>query len=141
LPPPPGVFDEAEAQSIDRMLMCPICPGESIDQSQVELAKQMRQRVREMLAQGTTRQQVLDFFVERYGPTVLAAPPKSGLNLLAWVLPVALVAAALAGGFLALRAMRRGNPEPVLDPYLAAVDARLSSSNLAEGQGRPDNNG
>ncbi|MBM3943172.1 MAG: cytochrome c-type biogenesis protein CcmH [SAR202 cluster bacterium] len=141
MPPPPGVFDEAEAQSIDRMLMCPICPGESIDQSQVELAKQMRQRVREMLAQGTTRQQVLDFFVERYGPTVLAAPPKSGLNLLAWVLPVALVAAALAGGFLALRAMRRGNPEPVLDPYLAAVDARLSSSNLAEGQGRPDNNG
>ncbi|HLF04079.1 MAG TPA: cytochrome c-type biogenesis protein CcmH, partial [Dehalococcoidia bacterium] len=128
-------YDEAEAQAIDRMLMCPVCPGETIDQAQVELARQMRLRVREMLGQGASRQEVLDFFVARYGAEVLAAPPKSGFNLVAWVLPALAVPAALAGGFFALRAMRRRpdlslGPVPqrdaALDPFLAKVDQELA---------------
>ena len=85
---PQGTYDEAEAQGIDEMLMCPVCPAESIDQAQVPLARQMRQRVREMLAEGASRQDILDYFADRYGQNVLASPPKSGFNLLAWVLPV-----------------------------------------------------
>ncbi|MEK7806332.1 MAG: cytochrome c-type biogenesis protein CcmH, partial [Chloroflexota bacterium] len=77
-------YDESEAYAIDRMLMCPICAGQTIDQSQSALAGQMRRLVREMLAQGETREEVLEFFAERYGQKVLAAPPKSGANLLAW---------------------------------------------------------
>ena len=128
-------YDEAEAQAIDRMLMCPVCPGETIDQAQVELARQMRLRVREMLGQGASRQEVLDFFVARYGAEVLAAPPKSGFNLVAWVLPALAVPAALAGGFFALGAMRRRpdlslGPVPqrdaALDPFLAKVDQELA---------------
>jgi cytochrome c-type biogenesis protein CcmH len=134
-PPAPTLaqspYDEAQAQAIDRMLMCPVCPGETIDQSQVELARQMRQRVREMLAQGAARQEVLDFFVARYGVEVLAAPPKTGFNLVAWLLPALAVPAALAAGLLALRAMRRRpsaaedstpSRDAGLDPYLAEVD-------------------
>ena len=49
--PDPG-YDEEEALSIDRMLICPVCPAETIDQAQVELSKQMRRIVREMLAEG-----------------------------------------------------------------------------------------
>jgi cytochrome c-type biogenesis protein CcmH len=117
------------------MLMCPVCPGETIDQSQVELARQMRLRVREMLGQGATRQEVLDFFVDRYGVEVLAAPPKSGFNLVAWILPALAVPAALAAGFLALRAMRRRSdpspgigppPDAGLDPFLEKVDQELA---------------
>jgi cytochrome c-type biogenesis protein CcmH len=128
-------YDEAVALAIDRMLMCPVCPGETIDQSQVELARQMRLRVREMLGQGATRQEVLDFFVDRYGVEVLAAPPKSGFNLVAWILPALAVPAALAAGFLALRAMRRRpgsspgvgpQPDAGLDPYLEKVDRELA---------------
>jgi cytochrome c-type biogenesis protein CcmH len=128
-------YDEAEAQAIDRMLMCPVCPGETIDQSQVELARQMRLRVREMLAQGASRQQVLDFFVSRYGVEILAAPPKSGFNLVAWVFPALAVPLALAGGLLALRAMRRRpalelesvpRSDAGLDPFLARVDQELT---------------
>lgn len=131
-------YDEAEAQAIDRMLMCPVCPAESIDQAQVPLARQMRQRVREMLAAGAGRQEILDWFAERYGMGVLAAPPKTGLNLLAWTLPVIGVLAALVVGGLAIRAMtgRRRDaateeesatiPEGELEPYLAAVDRSLS---------------
>ena len=132
-----GTYDEAEAQTIDRMLMCPVCPAQTIDQTEVPLAKQMRAQVRELLADGATRKEVLDWFSapERYGPGVLAEPPRSGLNLIAWIVPGVIVVAGLAGGLLTLRAMRSrtdGNPPAAdresdeLQPYLAAVDRDLS---------------
>ncbi|MCY3692308.1 MAG: cytochrome c-type biogenesis protein CcmH [Chloroflexota bacterium] len=132
-----GVYDEAEAQAIDRMLMCPVCPAQTIDQTEVPLAKQMRAQVRELLAGGATRKEVLDWFAapERYGPSVLAEPPRSGFYLIAWIVPGVIVVAGLVGGLLTLRAMRRradDNPsEPTgetddLQPYLAAVDRDLA---------------
>ncbi len=134
-----GGYDEAEAQAIDRMLMCPVCPAQTIDQTEVPLAKQMRAQVREMLAEGATRGEVLAWFSapERYGPGVLAEPPRSGLNLIAWIVPGVIIVAALGGGVLTLRAMRRGNGDGGRDgsggdeaagdlrAYLAAVDRDL----------------
>jgi cytochrome c-type biogenesis protein CcmH len=127
---------EEAAQGIDKSLMCPVCPSETIDQSQVEIAKQMRVMVREQLAQGESRATILQFFVDRYGPGVLAEPPRSGFNLLVWVIPpVALLA---GGGILAMvmRGMRRGQqkdteddekalPTQDLEPYLAMVDQEI----------------
>jgi cytochrome c-type biogenesis protein CcmH len=136
-PGPDLPYNEAEAQAIDRMIMCPVCPAESIDQAQVPLARQMRQIVRDMLAQGATREEILDFFAQRYGQDVLAAPPKSGLNLIAWIFPLAGVAAALGAGALVLQAMsarRADGPatappgEDDLEPYLEMVDRELSLS-------------
>lgn len=148
--PGPG-YDEAEAQAIDRMLMCPVCPAESIDQAQVPLARQMRQRVREMLAEGASRQEILDYFADRYGQNVLASPPKSGLNLLAWILPIVIILAALGGGILVLRAMTgRGDGSPELsgaavqadegelEPYLEAVDRSLAMDDGTERPGEKD---
>lgn len=107
---------EKEAQAIDKMLMCPVCPAETIDQAQVEISFQMRAVVRELLAEGRTRDEVLDYFVDRYGADILAAPPKSGTNLVAWILPIVGVAAGLLGVFLVIRAMtrtqRRGQHPP-----------------------------
>ena len=131
---PGAAYDESEAQAIDRMLMCPVCPAESIDQAQVPLARQMRQRVREMLTAGADRQEILEYFADRYGQDVLAAPPKSGVNLLAWILPIVGVVAALAAGLLVIRAMTSNNKdeggaadsETDLEPYLAVVDRSLA---------------
>ncbi len=98
---------ERDAQAIDKMIMCPVCPAETIDQAQVEISFQMRAIIREMLAEGRSREEILDYFVDRYGPDILAAPPKSGANLVAWILPVAGVAAGLALLFLIVRSMTR----------------------------------
>ena len=142
-----GAYDEAEAQAIDRMLMCPVCPAQTIDQTEVPLAKQMRAQVRELLAGGATRREVLAWFSapERYGPGVLAEPPRSGFNLIAWIVPGVVVLSALGGGLLTLRAMRRrGGDADIntdsdvavagvgavasddLQPYLDAVDRDLA---------------
>lgn len=85
--PEGGASLDEQAQDIYHSLMCPICPGQTIAQSQTELSAQMRAIVREKLEQGETREEILQFFVERYGETVLAAPPKSGFNLVVWLVP------------------------------------------------------
>ena len=127
---------EEQAQDIDRNLMCPVCPSETVDQSQVPLAKQMRVIIREKLAVGDSRQEILDFFVSRYGEDVLAAPPKSGFNLLVWITPVVGMLAGGATLTLALRAMRHRQVAEVsvmetppadeeLEPYLPRVEEEM----------------
>ena len=136
---PAASYDEAEAQAIDGMLMCPVCPAETIDQAQVPLARQMRAIVRQKLSEGQTREEILDYFAGRYGQSVIGAPPKSGINLVAWVLPPVAVLAALIVGVLSLRSMTRhrravpARPSPFtdesgdLEPYLDIVDRHLET--------------
>jgi len=99
-------YDEEEAYAIDGMIMCPVCPAETIDQAQVPLARQMKQIIREKLSEGQTREQILDYFVDRYGEQVLAAPKREGFHLIAWVAPIFIVFGALSLGIFALRSMK-----------------------------------
>ena len=131
---PEPTFSESEAQNIDRMLMCPVCPAETIDQAQVEISFQMRAIVREMLAAGETRDDIFDFFVQRYGKDILAAPPKSGVNLVAWLFPAVGAFAGLVAVYFIIRSMTRRGPVPALPtpehddglaPYLQLVDRHL----------------
>jgi cytochrome c-type biogenesis protein CcmH len=103
---------EQRAQEINKSLMCPVCPGETIDQSQNALSKQMRDIVREKLEEGWTDEEIRQFFVDKYGPSVLMAPPRQGFSLLAWVLPPVLVIGAGVALYLVVRSMRRSGPPP-----------------------------
>lgn len=106
---------ESRAQRINQTVMCPVCPGESIDQSQNPLAERMRGIVLDRLGQGWTEQQIKDHFVESYGDSVLLSPPARGFSLLIWILPPVAVAAAAAAAAFAIRSMRRGRePAEVL---------------------------
>ncbi len=98
---------ERRVQGLNKTIMCPVCPGESIDQSQNELAAQMRDIVAEKVQQGWTDEQIRAFFVDRYGPSVLLEPPRQGFNLMAWVVPPAAVAGAGVALYFVLRMMRR----------------------------------
>ena len=146
--PGAGSFSESEAQGIDRMIMCPVCPAETIDQAQVQIAKQMRQMVRDMLAEGKERQEILEYFVERYGQDILGAPPKSGVNLVAWLAPVGGVGAGLLTVYFILRSMTRREstrvqPWPVQDvaliPYLRLVDRYLDMTRSRQGSSGTSN--
>lgn len=133
-----GIYSlDEQAYSIDHSLMCPVCPGETIDQAQVELARQMRTVVRERLAEGMTRDEVLQFFVERYGESVLAAPPKEGFNLIVWIVPILVVVAGAVAVVLVVRAMRRNESalpdyesysEDELEEYLVIVDREMEGT-------------
>jgi|GEM_PF-712236 cytochrome c-type biogenesis protein CcmH len=126
---------ETMAQGIDKGLMCPVCPSETIDQSQVQIAKQMQIIVREKLAEGSSRDTIFQFFTDRYGARILAEPPKSGFNLLVWVMPP--MALLVGSGILIMiiLAMRREHhgeaPKKLpaasadIEPYLSAVDQEI----------------
>ena len=117
----PQTQDE-KAQDIYRSLMCPICSGQTIEQSQSPLSVQMRALVKEKLEQGWTKEQILQFFVDRYGDVVLAAPAKKGFNLIAWLTPIIGI---IIGGivtWLAIRQWyRRGRKKESLQAPVAAA--------------------
>lgn len=94
---------EARAQEINKSLMCPVCPGESIDQSQHPRADAMRSVVDEKIEAGWTDDQIRRFFVERYGPSVLLDPPREGAVWLVWVVPPVILLAAGLALYLVLR--------------------------------------
>ncbi|GAA0292982.1 cytochrome c-type biogenesis protein [Rhodovulum strictum] len=73
---------EERARALSQGLRCLVCRNENIDDSNAELAKDLRQLVRERLVAGDTDAQVLDYVVGRYGEFVLLKPPASGANLL-----------------------------------------------------------
>lgn len=82
---------ESRTAAVASTLRCPVCQGESIQDSPAELAQQMRALVREKLRAGETPQQIQAYFVGRYGEWILLEPRKAGMNLLLYAWPVALV--------------------------------------------------
>ena len=132
---------EARAQALERGLICPVCPGETLDQSQASLAKQMRDFLREKLQEGWTEEQVLQYFVERYGEGVLAAPPGQGVGLLAWVFPPVAVAIGLLVLLGVVRAMSR-RPAQAAPPPAQGGEEDLSlverEREGGTGAGRPE---
>ena len=134
---------EQRAQSLNREIMCPVCPGESIDQSQHVLAGQMRAIVDEKLAEGWSEEEIRGFFVERYGQSVLLEPSRQGFTILVWIIPPLGGVAALAGLFLVLRSMRRprgpgpsrqdGLSDDERSRYFERVEAALGESSTREG--------
>lgn len=87
---------EARTTAIAATLRCPVCQGESIQDSPSELAREMRALVRDQLREGSTPHEVRAYFVERYGEWILLEPTMKGLNVLLYVFPVALVIGGLA---------------------------------------------
>ena len=89
-------------------LICPTCQT-TLDQSSAPVADQMRAIIRERIRAGDTKSEIKDRLVADYGPEVLAAPPKKGFDLLAWLLPVlGLAVATVLVGAAAWRWSRAG---------------------------------
>ena len=103
---------EQQAYLLDSQLMCPVCDGQTLDQSQAQISRDMRQIIREKLAEGETTREIRDFFVIRYGENVLAAPDATGLNTVAWVMPAVIGVFGLAAVGFAFRNMKSKDGEP-----------------------------
>ena len=81
---------------LEAELVCPTCKT-TLDQSDAPVARRMKQIIRSRLAEGKTEQQIKDELVAQFGPGVLAEPPKSGFDLLAWVIPLAVLGTGAVG--------------------------------------------
>ena len=86
---------DAQTTAVALTLRCPVCQGESLQDSPSDLARQMRAVVRDQLRAGKTPEEVKAYFVSRYGEWILLEPTTTGLNILLYVIPVLLVVGGL----------------------------------------------
>ena len=99
----PGL--EARARALSQELRCLVCQNQSIDESNADLAHDLRVLLRKRLATGDTDKQALDYVVARYGVFVLLDPPFEPTTYLLWLTPPMLVLG--IGALLVIRARRR----------------------------------
>ncbi|MDQ2088536.1 cytochrome c-type biogenesis protein [Marimonas arenosa] len=113
---------EDRAREISKGLRCLVCRNESIDDSNADLARDLRLLVRERLTEGDSDEEVVDFVVARYGEYVLLKPTASGSNRVLYLAgPVMLLIAGI-GGLLYLR--RRSRAQAPAEAALSADEAR-----------------
>jgi cytochrome c-type biogenesis protein CcmH len=105
---------ERRARAISADLRCVVCRNESIDESNAELARDMRLMVRERLVAGDSDARVVAYLVDRYGEYILLRPRGDGVNLILWISAPLLLIVALCIAGMALR--RRAVAEEPLSP-------------------------
>lgn len=115
---------EARARELSKGLRCLVCRNENIDESNADLARDLRILVRERLKAGDSDEEVIAYLVDRYGEYVLLQPTARGENLILWIAGPAMFLAALAGAGLYLRRRRNGREEAAA-PLSPDEEARL----------------
>lgn len=103
--------DQADRfQELTRQLRCLVCQGESIADSNADLAKDLRSQVHDMIVAGRSNQQIIDFMTHRYGDFILYKPPFAPRTYLLWVGPVLLLLLASAAMIYRVWGTRRSAP-------------------------------
>src|SRR5438552_2201321 len=76
---------DEQARAIEKELQCPICNGSTVADSPSDLAGQMRTVIRQKVAAGESRDAIIQYFVDRYGDSILMEPPRRGIGLAVWL--------------------------------------------------------
>ena len=112
---------------LEAEFVCPTCKT-TLDQSDSPIARRMKQVIRNSLAEGKTEAQIRDQLVTQFGPAVVAEPPKNGFDLLAWLVPLGILAAGAVGvGAIAWGWRRRRADEPPPAPLDPALERRVDA--------------
>lgn len=107
--PAPRNVTMDEVNEVAKDLWCPLCSGVRLDTCELKACEQMKDVIAIKLAEGEDSKAIQDYFFAQYGPEVLGAPPFSGFNVLAWLLPFAVLI--LGGVFLMMQARRMVRPQ------------------------------
>ncbi len=119
---------EARARALSEQIRCLVCQNENIDDSNADLAHDLRVLVRQLIVKGDTNQQVLDYLVARYGDFVLLKPPVQPDTYLLWFGPLIVLVLGASGIVLFFRRRRAAalpDPGAALSPDEAKEVARL----------------
>ncbi len=98
------VYADLTVNSMEQEIMCQCGCSMVLEPCRCGTADQMRDLIGEMIDEGQTKGQILDYFVAEYGETALSVPPKKGFNLVVWIVPFASILVGGTGLFFILRA-------------------------------------
>src|SRR5579883_2692783 len=82
---------DQRVQAVASQLKCPVCQNESVASSPNWMAQQMRNTIRQQLQEGKSEQDVIEYFRQRYGDSIVWTPQWQGIGMLAWLVPIALL--------------------------------------------------
>lgn len=124
---PGQVWAGDDYDEIINSLMCPAClsHGEILANGVDGGAEQAKEDIKQRLAAGQTKEEIINAYVSMYGEQILAVPTKSGFNLLAWVIPPMAAAGGIGLVYFAISRWVRNHsvrPEPKAGPAVDAVD-------------------
>ncbi len=117
---------EARAEAIGQQLRCLVCQNESIEDSNADLARDIRTIIRQQVVAGQTDQQIIAYMVQRYGTFILLKPPFDPMTAVLWGTPVIALLLGLGIAFFAVWRQRR-RPAPGPAPLSEAERARLEN--------------
>ncbi|WP_284946227.1 cytochrome c-type biogenesis protein [Acidisoma cladoniae] len=120
---------EARAETIGQTLRCLVCQNESIEDSNADLARDIRTIIRQQVVAGQTDHQIVAYMVHRYGSFILLKPPFNPLTAILWITPVLALALGLGIAFLAMRQRRRNpvqGPPPLSDSERTRLETILN---------------
>jgi cytochrome c-type biogenesis protein CcmH len=125
----PALASESKPTSaeLESELVCPVCET-TLDTSDAPIARRMKAFIRVRIAAGDTKSEIKAKLVDQFGSTVLAVPPRKGFDWVAWILPLAgLAAGATVVGVVAWRwsHVRRDEPESAAEPLDPALERQL----------------
>ncbi len=106
---------QARYENIISEVRCLVCQNQTIKDSNVFLAADLRREIRRMMTEGMSDAEIADFLVARYGDFVLYSPPKSGRTLILWITPALLLG---VGGIVLVRVVRDRMKMPIDDEAL-----------------------
>jgi cytochrome c-type biogenesis protein CcmH len=129
-----GAAAPPRAAALEAELVCPVCET-TLDQSNAPIAQQMKLFIRERIAAGDSEQEIKDKLVAEFGPGVIAEPPGGGFGLLAWLLPLAALAAGVVAVVVLVRIWTRREPPALEDEELDPELDRLVDEELARFDG------
>jgi cytochrome c-type biogenesis protein CcmH len=125
VPPAALAAEPCSPTELETEVMCPTCDGQTLDQSQAPAAQRVKAFIRSRCAAGRSEDEVKAMLVDDFGERILAAPPRKGFNLVAWILPVAgLLVGGVAVAIAAWRWSRAREPEPRIGPAAASANGR-----------------
>ena len=136
----PALAQEPDFDAVNEVaqkLNCPTCSGINLADCRTQTCAQWKDQIKDLLAEGYTADEVVDYFATQYGTQVLQEPPKTGFTLMLWTLPFIMI---LLGAVLLFFTMRQwsgpksgeavatpapAGPSKVSDDYLSQVDKDL----------------
>jgi len=121
---------DKQVSEISNELLCPVCRGQTVAESNSDLAKDFKNIIKTKLQEGHSKDEILNYFINSYGVSVLSSPPAKGFRLIIWLLPVAVL---FFGLIMLIRflILKRKIQQRILmsnenDKYLKEVDNELN---------------
>jgi cytochrome c-type biogenesis protein CcmH len=123
---------EREAKQLETMLMAPCCWAQQVSLHQSPAADEIKQNIRKLLADGKTRQQILDVYVAEYGDRILAEPPARGFSAALYVAPWIFLAGSVGLVVVVIRRLRSPGAEPARAEPASAPPDEAESERIDE---------